>query len=69
LADGVDQLILHRLYALAATLENEIQMKVEVSLAPLLAKRATMQREFMTTKALILTMENQVASSFPGSKF
>jgi hypothetical protein len=44
-------------------------MKVEVSLAPFLAERATMQCELLTTKARLLTMENQVASSLPGVMF
>jgi hypothetical protein len=44
-------------------------MKVEVSLAPLLAERATMQREFLATKAWLSTMDNQGSSSLPGATF
>jgi hypothetical protein len=54
----VDQLISHRVSALAATLDNEIRMKVDESLGPLLAKRVTMKRELMTTNAHLSTMEN-----------
>jgi hypothetical protein len=66
---GVDQLVLHHLSALAATLENKIQMKVNPSLGPLLAERATMQPELMTNKARLSTMENQLSSSLPGATF
>jgi hypothetical protein len=64
LAAGVDQLISHGLSALASTVDNEIRIKVDAFLGPLLAERATMQREFMPT-----TMENQVSSSLPGATF
>jgi hypothetical protein len=69
LVAGVDQLISHRLSALAATLDNEIRIKVDASVGLLLAKRATMQRELMTTNAQLSTMENQVSSSLPGAAF
>jgi hypothetical protein len=63
------QLISHCVSTLAATLDNEIRMKVDAYLGPLLAKRSTMQRELMTTKARLSTMENQVSSSLPGATF
>jgi hypothetical protein len=69
LAAGVDQLISHRLSVFAATLDNEIRMKLDASLAPILAKRATMQREFMTTKTRLATVEKQLYNSLPGATF
>jgi hypothetical protein len=68
-AAGVYQFISHLLSALAVTLENEIRMTVEVYFDPLLAERATMQREFLTTKERLSTMENQVSSSLPRATF
>jgi hypothetical protein len=69
LAAGVDQLISHRLSALSDTLDNDIRMKVDASLGPLLAERATIQHQFMTTKARLSTTENQLSRSLPGATF
>jgi hypothetical protein len=66
---GVNQLISHLLSALAVTLGNETRVKAETYLDLLLAKRSTMQRELMTTKARLSTTENQEASSLPGTMF
>jgi hypothetical protein len=44
-------------------------MEVDASLVPLLAERSTIQRELMTTKAQLSTMENQLSSSLPGATF
>jgi hypothetical protein len=69
LTADVDQLSSHRLSVLAATLDNEIRMKVDASLDPLLAERATMQHRVMTTKACLSIMDNQLSFSLPGATF
>jgi hypothetical protein len=68
-AAGVDQLISHRLSVFAANLDNEIHMKVYVSLGPILSERATMQRKLMTTKMRLTTVENQLSNYLPGATF
>jgi hypothetical protein len=68
-AAGVDQLISNRLSVFAATLENGIHMKVDASLGPLLAERATIQRELTTTKTRLTTMENQLSNYLCGATF
>jgi hypothetical protein len=69
LAAGLAQLISHRLSVFAGTLDNEIHMKVDASLGPILAEQATMQRELMTTKKRLTTVENQLSNSLPRETF
>jgi hypothetical protein len=69
LAAGVDQMLSHRLSFFAATLDNEIRMKLDASLDPILAEQATMQRELTTTKTRLATVEKQLSNSLPGAAF
>jgi hypothetical protein len=66
---GIDHLISHRLSVFAAILDNDICMKVDTFLGPLLAEQATIQHELMTTKMRLTTVENQLSNSLPGATF
>jgi phage tail protein X len=50
-------------------MDNEIRIKMNASLGPILSERATMQRALITTKTRLATVENQLSNSLPGSKF